>query len=66
MPPEDVLPLDGALGSEVARRLASLGHRHDDPRAALAAWAGERNLEMRLTEAGIDARVLEVLRRESP
>jgi uncharacterized Ntn-hydrolase superfamily protein len=64
--PEDVLPLEGALSGEVARRLTSLGHRHDDPRAALAAWAAERNLEMRITEAGIDARVLEVLRRESP
>jgi hypothetical protein len=61
-----VLPLEGALAAEVAQRLGRLGHRHDDPRAALAAWTGERNLEMRLTEAGIDARVLEVLRRESP
>jgi uncharacterized Ntn-hydrolase superfamily protein len=64
--PEDVLPLHGVLAGEVAQRLGRLGHRDDDTSAALAAWAGERNLEMRLTEAGIDARVLEVLRRESP
>lgn len=64
--PEDVVPLEGALASEVAERLARLGHRQEDAASALAAWAGERNLEMRLTDAGIDARVLEVLRRESP
>jgi uncharacterized Ntn-hydrolase superfamily protein len=64
--PEDVLPLEGALASEVARLLGRLGHRHDDIAAALATWAGERNLEMRLTAAGIDTRVLDVLRRETP
>jgi uncharacterized Ntn-hydrolase superfamily protein len=64
--PEDVVPLEGALAQEVAERLGRLGHAHEDPAAALTAWAGERNLEMRLTERGIDARVLEVLRRESP
>jgi uncharacterized Ntn-hydrolase superfamily protein len=64
--PEDVVPLEGALAKEVAERLGRLGHAHEDPAAALTAWAGERNLEMRLTERGIDARVLEVLRRESP
>ncbi|MDF2145610.1 DUF1028 domain-containing protein [Knoellia sp. p5-6-4] len=64
--PEDVRPLEGVLAGEVAQRLGRLGHRDDDTAAALAAWAGERNLEMRLTDAGIDARVLEALRRESP
>ena len=61
-----LLPLEGALAVEVGERLGRLGHAHEEPAAALAAWASERNLEMRLTERGIDARVLEVLRRESP
>lgn len=63
--PEGVAPLSGSLADEVRERLAWLGHTGPDVAETLAAWAGERNLEMRLTEAGIDRRVLEVLRRES-
>ena len=64
--PEDVLALEGALAEEVRGRLSALGHRADTLSHALAAWASERNLEMRLSDAGIDSRVLEVLRREAP
>ena len=64
--PEDVLPLEGALAEEVEGRLSALGQRADTVSDALAAWASERNLEMRLSDAGIDSRVLEVLRREAP
>lgn len=64
--PEDVLALEGALAEEVRGRLSGLGHRADAVPDALAAWASERNLEMRLSDAGIDSRVLEVLRREAP
>jgi uncharacterized Ntn-hydrolase superfamily protein len=85
--PEDVLPLQGTLGEEVARRLASLGFEAGpasgeeaqpeaaspaataspataaSPAAALAAWASEENYETRLSPDGIDAKVLEALRR---
>lgn len=64
--PEDVLALEGALAEEVQGRLSALGHRADAVADALAAWASERNLEMRLSDGGIDSRVLEVLRREAP
>jgi uncharacterized Ntn-hydrolase superfamily protein len=85
--PEDVLPLEGELGEEVVRRLASLGFdagsgleagsglgagdaaasplsaHSESPAAALAAWASEENYETRLSPDGIDAKVLEALRR---
>jgi uncharacterized Ntn-hydrolase superfamily protein len=64
--PQDVLPLEGALGEEVARRLAGLGFAGDSaasPAAALAAWASEENYETRLSPDGIDAKVLDALRR---
>lgn len=64
--PEDVLALEGALAEEVRGRLSALGHRTEAVADALGAWASERNLEMRLSDAGIDSRVLEVLRREAP
>ncbi len=60
--PEGVQPLSGALADEVAERLRTLGYEQPDPAAALSHWAGVENLEMRLTPAGIDARVLEHLR----
>lgn len=60
---EDVRPLEGALRDEVADRLRALGHGGDDVAAALADWAGVVNLETRLTPDGIDARVLDELRR---
>lgn len=61
--PEDVQPLQGELAEEVGRRLKSLGLRADSVIDALSDWAGEVNLETRLTTAGIDARVLQELRR---
>jgi len=58
---EDVRPLTGELGAEVAGRLAELGY--SGPTAeALEQWAGVENYEMRLTPDGIDARVLRALR----
>jgi uncharacterized Ntn-hydrolase superfamily protein len=63
--PEDVVALQGELAAEVRDRLARLGHDEGGLEQALAGWASERNLEMRLSDAGIDGRVLEVLRRES-
>ena len=60
--PEDVQPLTGELGEEVDRLLASLGHTGPD---ALETWMGGANLETRATPDGIDARVLEELRREA-
>jgi uncharacterized Ntn-hydrolase superfamily protein len=59
---EDVQPLTGALGDEVSARLRGLGY--EGPVAdALTEWAGVENYEMRLTDDGIDARVLAALRR---
>jgi uncharacterized Ntn-hydrolase superfamily protein len=60
--PEDVQPLEGALAQEVRHLLTDRGHATNDLHADLAAWAGEVNLEMRLSPDGIDRRVLEVLR----
>jgi uncharacterized Ntn-hydrolase superfamily protein len=62
--PEDVQPLTGDLREEVARHLATLGLRGDTDRA-LEIWMGGANLETRATPDGIDARVLEELRREA-
>lgn len=63
--PEGVRPLAGALAQEVRARLGRLGHRHPDLSAALEHWAGIENLEMRLSREGIDARVLDHLRRQT-
>ncbi|AKU17136.1 DUF1028 domain-containing protein [Luteipulveratus mongoliensis] len=60
--PTTVLRLQGNLAEEVAARLQATGRRTEDVSAALADWAGVENLEMRLTDDGIDARVLQVLR----
>jgi len=59
--PQDVKPLTGDLAAEVSERLARLGYAGAAP-DALAEWAGVQNYEMRLTEEGIDARVLQSLR----
>jgi uncharacterized Ntn-hydrolase superfamily protein len=59
--PEDVEPLVGALAAEVAERLARLGY-DGSASEALSTWAGVENYEMRLTDEGIDARVLRALR----
>ena len=59
--PEDVQPLTGALGEEVADRLASLGFG-GEVGVALAAWASGANYETRLSPDGIDAKVLAALR----
>ncbi len=60
--PEDVQPLEGALGDEVRTRLAGAGFDAPDVATALADWAGNANYEARLSPDGIDARVLEALR----
>ncbi|MBN9619448.1 MAG: DUF1028 domain-containing protein [Actinobacteria bacterium] len=60
--PEDVVPLAGPLEAEVRERLRALGFRDEPTSLALERWAGEVNLEMRLTPDGIDGRVLEFLR----
>lgn len=60
--PTTVLPLNGALRAEVGEMLARAGRTSSDVEAALADWAGEVNLEMRLTPDGIDARMLQMLR----
>lgn len=60
--PTTVLPLEGALEIEVREMLARAGRSGDDLDAALSDWAGEVNLEMRLTPDGIDVRVLQMLR----
>jgi uncharacterized Ntn-hydrolase superfamily protein len=62
---QEVLPLEGPLGEEVARRLADAGFPSDerDVSSALEAWMGEVNLENRHSPAGIDVRVLDELRR---
>ncbi|MEP6650487.1 MAG: DUF1028 domain-containing protein [Lapillicoccus sp.] len=59
--PEDVQPLAGELGDEVSQRLARLGYGGSMPEA-LGEWAGVENYEMRLTDEGIDGRVLRALR----
>jgi uncharacterized Ntn-hydrolase superfamily protein len=59
--PEDVQPLVGDLADEVAQRLSRLGY-DGSPSEALSTWAGVENYEMRLTDEGIDARVLRALR----
>jgi uncharacterized Ntn-hydrolase superfamily protein len=60
-PPEEFLPLDGELRSEVEERLSALGH------PSLESWAGGENLEERLDPSGgsIDPEVLAVLRRQT-
>jgi uncharacterized Ntn-hydrolase superfamily protein len=57
--PEEVLPLEGALAAEVEDRVKRLGYD------SLEAWAGVENFEERLVEGGIDALVLEQLRKRS-
>jgi uncharacterized Ntn-hydrolase superfamily protein len=62
---EDVQALTGELADEVSARLRRLGY--DGPVAhALTEWAGVENYEMRLTDDGIDAKVLAALRRATP
>lgn len=61
--PGKVLPLEGPLEQEVRAHLRSLGRSQPDLDAALREWAGEANLEMRLTRDGIDSRMLEQLRK---
>jgi uncharacterized Ntn-hydrolase superfamily protein len=63
--PQDVQPLTGDLAAEVSERLARLGYA-GTASDALAEWAGVENYEMRLTDEGIDARVLQALRAATP
>ena len=60
--PETLLDLTGALASEVAERLATLGHPAEPVEDALASWAGVENLEERLVPGKIDPVVLHQLR----
>jgi uncharacterized Ntn-hydrolase superfamily protein len=62
---EEVLPLEGPLAAEVGARLRGLGFA-GAPAEALAAWAGQENYEMRLSDRGIDAKVLAALRETTP
>ena len=64
--PEGVRPLAGDLGAEVRRRLDALGLSGGGTAEDLARWAGEVNLEMRLSPDGIDRRVLVELRAATP
>jgi uncharacterized Ntn-hydrolase superfamily protein len=62
--PEGVRPLEGHLRAEVRDLLGSLGRGGDATlEADLEAWMGEVNLETRHSPGGVDARVLEELRR---
>ncbi len=63
---EDVQPLEGALRDEVRGLLDRVGVTGGSVESDLADWAGEVNLETRLSRDGIDARVLEELRGTSP
>lgn len=63
--PEDVQPLTGDLAREVADRLGRLGHTGPVVEA-LETWSGIENYEMRMTQDGIDARVLAALRAATP
>ena len=63
--PDVALPLEGDLADEVRRRLAALGHAHDDLDAALNDWAGVENFEERMLAGRIDPTVLEQLRQKS-
>lgn len=66
--PEGVQPLEGELRTEVTDLLVRLGRdsANTDPDGALEAWMGEVNLEARHSPGGIDARVLDELRRAAP
>jgi uncharacterized Ntn-hydrolase superfamily protein len=59
---EDVRVLDGGLREEVRGLLDRVGVTGGSVESDLADWAGEVNLETRLSPDGIDARVLEELR----
>ncbi len=63
--PDEWLPVDDGLATELRERLARLGYE-DDLADALPRWAGKENLEERVegTDA-IDPVVLEELRRQS-
>jgi hypothetical protein len=54
--------LDGGLREEVRGLLDRVGVTGGSVESDLADWAGEVNLETRLSPDGIDARVLEELR----
>jgi uncharacterized Ntn-hydrolase superfamily protein len=69
--PEDLLPLEGAVLTEVAEMLGRVGFTPrgaaaGDVRQALWDWAGVENLEERVPEASvIDSVVLEVLKKHA-
>ncbi len=61
--PENVQPWTADLRAEVTAAVARLGYVADH--SGFERWAGTENLENRLTPEGVDARVLEVLRRQA-
>jgi uncharacterized Ntn-hydrolase superfamily protein len=64
-PPEDWIPVDAELASELQRRLAALGYEGELD-TAFSDWAGAANLEERIDGvARVDPIVLEALRRNS-
>jgi len=60
--PATLIPLTGAVGSEVRERLAQAGHEDDELDEALESWAGIENLEERFVAGAIDPLVLAHLR----
>jgi uncharacterized Ntn-hydrolase superfamily protein len=65
-PRNEWLPVDDDLRAELERRLEALGYADALP-VALAAWAGNENLEMRVDGVeSIDPVVLEHLRNQTP
>jgi uncharacterized Ntn-hydrolase superfamily protein len=66
--PDSLLPLEGALATEVAAALATLGHPTSAGTSlaeALEAWASIENFEERLVPGKLDPVVLEQLRRQA-
>ncbi len=57
--PATLLPLEGEVAAEVARRLGALGYR------TLEDWAGVENYEERMVDGAIDPLVLDKLRAAS-
>ncbi len=61
-PDEELLPLDGPLVGEVARRLAATGYGSGDVARDLYDWMGRENYEERWHDGRIDPVVLDQLR----
>lgn len=61
-PDEELLPLEGTLLGELARRLAATGYRSGDVARDLYDWMGRENFEERWHDGKIDPVVLAQLR----